>query len=170
VGAWSFDLESLDVDWLRQPDGPRPKVAYSQETVALFDRAAQIAKSAGDRATGVNHLLAAFASEEAGLMGKLKGEHGITNASWRAAVARIGRKEYAPATPPTTSDSRSSMREYLTPEEAAEVLGIHVQTMRSYIRTARIPAFRMAGERAIRIRRVDLEKVLEPLESGTSKE
>src|SRR5690242_19745242 len=64
VGPWSLDLELLGVDWIRQPDGPRPKVAYSQETVALFDRAAQIAKSAGDRSIGVNHLLAAFASEE----------------------------------------------------------------------------------------------------------
>ena len=170
VGAWSFDLESLGVDWLRPPDGPRPKVAYSLETVALFDRAAQIAKSVGDRATGVNHLLAAFAAEEAGLMSKLKREHGITNASWRAAVARIGREESAPAMQPAASDLRNTMREYLTPEEAADVLGIHVQTMRSYIRTARVPAFRMAGERAIRIRRADLEKVLEPLESGTSKE
>jgi hypothetical protein len=35
--------------------------------------------------------------------------------------------------------------------------------MRGYIRSGRLPAFRLAGERAIRIRRVDLEKLLEPL-------
>ncbi len=51
----------------------------------------------------------------------------------------------------------------MTPEEAAEALGIHVQTMRAYIRSERLPAFRLAGERAIRILRTDLEKVLEPL-------
>jgi excisionase family DNA binding protein len=54
-------------------------------------------------------------------------------------------------------------REYLTPEEAAEALGIHVQTMRAYVRSGRVPAYRVAGERAIRIRRPDLEKILEPL-------
>jgi hypothetical protein len=56
---------------MRQPDGPRPKVAYSQEAVDLFDRAAQIAKSAGESRISVNHLLAAFATDEAGLMGGL---------------------------------------------------------------------------------------------------
>ena len=40
---------------------------------------------------------------------------------------------------------------------------VHVQTMRAYIRSGRMPAFRLAGERAIRILRTDLEKVLEPL-------
>ena len=71
LGPWSLDLEALGVDWMRQPDGPRPKVAYSQEAVDLFDRAAQIAKSAGESRISVNHLLAAFATEEAGLMGGL---------------------------------------------------------------------------------------------------
>jgi hypothetical protein len=35
--------------------------------------------------------------------------------------------------------------------------------MRGYIRSERLPAFRLAGERAIRILRADLEKILEPL-------
>src|ERR1700686_5612370 len=59
---WSLDLEALDVDWVHQPDGPRPKAAYSGEAVDLFDRAAQIAKSAGETGVRVNHLLAAFAT------------------------------------------------------------------------------------------------------------
>src|SRR6185369_13206993 len=90
LGPWSLDLEALGVDWIRQPEGPRPKVAYSQEAAELFDRAAQIAKSGGDNGVSVNHLLAAFATEEGGLMGELKRKHGIASASWRAAVARLG--------------------------------------------------------------------------------
>jgi excisionase family DNA binding protein len=168
LGPWSLDLETLGVDWVRQLDGPRPKVAYSQEAVDLFDRAAQIAKSSGDTNLSVNHLLAAFAAEEGGLMGELKHAHGITSASWRAAVARIGVGESNGAKLPTTSEKKSA-REYLTPEEAADALGIHVQTMRAYIRSERLPAFRLAGERAIRILRTDLEKVLEPL-GGEKKE
>ncbi len=168
LGPWSLDLETLGVDWVRQPDGPRPKVAYSREAVDLFDRAAQIAKSSGDTGVSVNHLLAAFAAEEGGLMGELKHAHGITSASWRAAVARIGAGESNGAKLPTASEKKGA-REYLTPEEAAEALGIHVQTMRAYIRSERLPAFRLAGERAIRILRTDLEKVLEPL-GGEKKE
>jgi excisionase family DNA binding protein len=168
LGPWSLDLETLGVDWIRQPDGPRPKVAYSQEAVDLFDRAARIAKSSGDTGVSVNHLLAAFAAEEGGLMGELKRAHGIASASWRAAVARIGAGESNGSKLPTGSE-KDGAREYLTPEEAAEALGIHVQTMRAYIRSGRLPAFRLAGERAIRILRTDLEKVLEPL-GGEKKE
>src|ERR1700683_2963764 len=72
LGPLSLDLEQLGVDWMRQPDGPRPEATYAQEAVDLSDRAAQIAKSAGERGISVNHLLAAFAAEEAGLMGGLK--------------------------------------------------------------------------------------------------
>ena len=163
LGPWNIDLETLGVDWLTQPDGPRPKVAYSQEAVELFDRAAQIAKAIGDSGVSVNHLLAAFAAEEGGLMGELKRTHGITSASWRAAIARIGVNETNGVTPESAANEKKVERDYLTPEEAAEALGIHVQTMRAYIRSERLPAFRLAGERAIRILRTDLEKVLEPL-------
>jgi excisionase family DNA binding protein len=170
LGPWSLDLEALGIDWVRQPDGPRPKVAYSQAAVDLFDRAAHIAKSAGETGVGVNHLLAAFATEENGLMGELKRGHGITSASWRAAIARLGDDESnGAARPDHVERGKKSPREYLTPEEAADALGIHVQTMRAYIRSGRLPAFRLAGERAIRILRADLEKVLEPL-PGEKKE
>ena len=167
LGPWSFDLEAMGVNWVRQPDGPRPKTAYSQAAVELFDRAATIAKSSGDAGVGVTHLLAAFASEDSGLMGELKRAHGIDSASWRAAIARLGSGEHRMA---PVEVERKSLREYLTPEEAAETLGIHVQTMRGYIRSGRMPAFRVAGERAIRLRREDLEKVLEPLGGGKKEE
>jgi excisionase family DNA binding protein len=163
LGPWSLDLESLGVDWVRQPEGARPKVAYSKEAVDLFDHAAQIAKSTGDADVGVNHLLAALAAEDGGLMGELKKTYGITSASWRAAVARLGSDE---ANGAKTSRGAS---EYLTTDQAAEALGIHVQTMRAYIRDGRLPAFRLAGERSLRILRGDLEKVLEPL-YGDSKD
>jgi excisionase family DNA binding protein len=169
LGPWSLDLESLGVDWVRQPESARPKVAYSEEAVELFDRAARIAKSTGDAGVGVNHLLAALAAEEGGLMGELKSTYGITSASWRAAVALLGSDEANGAKASRGMSEKKTAREYLTSEEAAEALGIHVQTMRAYIRDGRLPAFRLAGERAIRILRGDLEKVLEPLE-GEKKE
>jgi excisionase family DNA binding protein len=48
---------------------------------------------------------------------------------------------------------KKETRQYLTPEEAAEMLGVHVQTMPAYVRGGRVPAFRLAGERPIRLRR-----------------
>ena len=157
LGPWTFDLEDLGIDWLERPESSATKVAYSQEAVALFDQAARIARAEGSAAMRVDHLLAAFAGEETGLMGQLKRRHSITSADWRAAVARL---QPAPAPLDRSSDG---LRDYLSPEEAAEALGIHVQTLRGYVRSGKLPALRLAGERAIRIRRADLEAVLEPL-------
>jgi excisionase family DNA binding protein len=161
IGPWSLDLESLGVDWVSPPDGPKPKVAYSQAAVDLFDRAAGISRSTGETGVGVYHLLAAFATEDSGLMGDLRRAHGITSASWRAAIAQLAAPESNGAK--SEAPRKAVSRDFLTPEEAAEALAIHVQTMRGYIRTGRLPAYRVAGERAIRIRRIDLEKLLEPL-------
>ena len=163
VGEWHIDLEGLGVDWVNQPDGPRPKVAYSQSAVALFDRAAKIARSSGETVVSTYQLLAAFSAEEGGLMGELKRAHGITSASWRTAVAQMAAADSAAANQDRAMTEVKNTRDYLTPEEAAEALGVHVQTMRAYIRNERLPAFRLAGERAIRILRTDLNKVLEPL-------
>jgi excisionase family DNA binding protein len=163
LGDWKMDLESLGVDWVRLPETPAPKVAYSQEAVDIFDLAATIARANGDTLVGISHLLAAFAGEEGGIMGQLKDMHGITSATWRAAVARLHAEAPEVIKPESARKEGSVIRDYLTTEEAADALGVHVQTMRAYIRGERLPAFRIAGERAIRILRSDLSKVLEPL-------
>ncbi len=159
VGGLTIDLEALGMDWQREPAASNtPKVAYSDATVAIFDLAGQIARADGSNTIRIEHLLAAFAREENGLMGVLRRTYSIDGAAWRAAVAEIrGPGESAAVT------SNGNAREYLTPEEAAETLGVHVQTLRAYIRSGKLPALRLAGERSLRIRHTDLEKVLEPL-------
>src|SRR4051794_153795 len=163
LGPWTIDLEAFGADWMTGPE-KSAKVAYSDSAVTIFDRAARIARATangnGSR-IALAHLLAAFAPQESGLMGDLKRAHGITSADWRAAIAAL-LPGAAPSTPEPVPPLATN-RDYLTPEEAADALGIHVQTMRAYVRSGRVPAYRVAGERAIRIRRTDLEKVLEPL-------
>jgi excisionase family DNA binding protein len=157
LGPWVLDLEVMDVDWLVKPGPPDARVSYSQEAVDVLDRAARIASADGASSIEARHLLAAFAGEESGLMAELKQTYGITSATWRAAIARstAGAKDG-----PRVHDAAG---EYFSPEQAAEKLGIHVQTLRAYVRSGKLPAMRLAGERSIRIRRSDLEKVLEPL-------
>jgi excisionase family DNA binding protein len=138
-------------------------VAYSQAVIRLFDLGAKIAKADGRAAMGVEHLLVAFADEDAGLMADLKRTHALTSASWRAAVAEWSDRTVMETPAAKKEAGDLSAREYLTPEEAAEAIGIHVQTLRGYVRSGKLPALRLAGERAIRIRRRDLEAVLEPL-------
>jgi excisionase family DNA binding protein len=53
-----------------------------------------------------------------------------------------------------------------SPEEAAEYLNIHVQTVRAWIRSGRLRARRLAGQRALRITASDLQSVLEPVTPG----
>ena len=162
IGTWAIDLEKLGVDWLRPPEPGSSKVAYSADAVELFDRAARIAKlDQGGGAMRTVHLLVAADACQQGAMGELRKQYGITSLAWRAALAREDAE--APAEPRAAEAPPPTDREYLSPEEAAAELGVHVQTMRVYVRSGKIPALRIAGERAIRIRRADLSKVLEPL-------
>jgi len=164
-GPVFLDLEEHGVDWLMAPDKGGPRVAYSQEVVGILDHAASVARADGSAAMRIDHLLAAFAREQSGLAGELKRKYGITGAGWRHAAAQLetSRPTQFPPEPKDDRDAVSAARDYLSPEDAAEALGIHVQTVRAYIRSGKLPALRLAGERAIRIRRSDLETVLEPL-------
>ena len=161
IGPWAIDLEALGVEWLEVPARRGAKVAYSDAAVEVFDLAARIARANGGGSMRVEHLLAAFAGREDGLMGELSRSYGIASAGWRAAVAGM--------VPPAAPEARAAS-DYLSPEEAAEALGIHVQTLRGYVRSGKLPARRLAGERAIRIRRLDLEMLLEPLQEQEKKD
>jgi excisionase family DNA binding protein len=94
-----------------------------------------------------------------GLIGEWKRERGIPSAGWRAALAVRAPSEEGEV---VAEIRRGAARDYLTPEEVAEALSIHVQAQRAYVRSGKPPAGRLAGERAIRIRREDLTAVLEP--------
>ncbi|HEX5370833.1 MAG TPA: helix-turn-helix domain-containing protein, partial [Dehalococcoidia bacterium] len=58
----------------------------------------------------------------------------------------------------------ATLEKLFSPEEAAEYLNVHVQTVRTWIRTGRLRAKRLAGQRALRITASDLQSVLEPLD------
>jgi hypothetical protein len=161
-GPWTFDLEALGVDWLESPERKGLKPSYSQGAVDVFDRAVRISKADGAAGIRIDHLLVALWGEETGLMGELKRTHAMTSAAWRTAAAQLSASRPAKEAG-APEPARETVRDYLTPEQAAEALGLHAQTVRAYIRSGKLPAMRVAGERAIRIRREDLSKVLEPL-------
>ncbi len=165
LGDLVIDLESLDIDWMHAPvPGERkdPKVAYAESTVARLDGAWAICRASHQTQLSMAHLLAAFASPQpAGLMAKLS-QLGIDSAAWRAGIAAFD----ALSSPPNQAAATNST--YLSPEQAAEFLGVHHQTIRGYIRAGKLSALRIAGERAVRIRREDLQRLLEPLATTES--
>jgi len=160
LGPWVIDLQEFGED-SDPPETNGIEAAWSQETAELFDRAAAIAHRDGAGRVDIVHVLVAFASETGGFMAELKKQFDITSTTWRAALA-----EWRP--PPGPAESRSSTSasrapELLSPDEAAELLGIHTQTVRGYIRSGKLAAHRLAGERAIRIFRRDVFALLEPV-------
>lgn len=167
LGSWNIDLEELGEAPLEETDASGPKVAYTPAAAAVFDRAATIARQ--DRSPNVEivHMLVAFAEQRDGLMGRLKHTYGLNAADWRAALARwhpVNRKGIGSDNAGIRPVAEASVQELLSPDEAAEFLGVHTQTVRGYMRSGKLPAHRLAGERALRIRRQDLLALLEPYE------
>lgn len=54
-------------------------------------------------------------------------------------------------------------RPYLTIRETAALLALSVRTIHRYIAEGKLRAYRVAGERSIRIKREDVEALLEPV-------
>ncbi|MBA4181336.1 MAG: hypothetical protein C0506_12165 [Anaerolinea sp.] len=105
----------------------------------------------GQRRIDELHYLLAFMRVGEGLPGRVFGELGTT----REQVLEYARR----------GDSATTIEQRLySPEEAAEYLGVHVQTVRAWIRSGRLRASRLAGQRALRITSADLQSVLEPVD------
>jgi len=168
LGAQAVDLFDLGLRF----DLPSPDVAikprYASAAAAVFDRAARIARTDGATRLAPIHLLVALADPAYPLFALLTDRCAIDGADWRRLLAAVAPPS-APATPPTSRSASAAspppddLDALLTPDEAARALGVHIQTLRGYIRCGRLPAFRVAGERAIRIRRDDLRALLEHL-------
>lgn len=173
VGDKAIDLMTLGVEPADRPATDKSKAAYSPATAAVFDRAALVAKVEGGCRVELVHMLAAYSAESGGLMGEVKMRFGFDDSSWRAALARWPRMEEPSVnlgSRPLAGEPGREIKEFFTPEEAAAFLGLHIQTVRGYVRSGKLPALRVAGERAIRIRREELLGLLEPLEPSVSEE
>ena len=97
------------------------------------------------------HYLLAFMRAGEALPSRVFGELGVTPAQVEAHAQ-------------TVRMEREGEEKLYSPEGAAEYLGVHVQTVRSWIRSGRLPASRLAGKRALRIRASDVQSVLEPVD------
>lgn len=97
------------------------------------------------------HLLLAFMRSGEGLPGRVFSELGVTPQQVEQYVESRRR------------GGEGDLEQLFSPEEAADYLGVHVQTVRGWIRSGRLPASRLTGQRALRIRASDLRRVLEPI-------
>lgn len=99
------------------------------------------------------HALLAFMKLNEGIPGRVFGELGVRPEQ----VEQYARSAGAAA-------AAAEPEKLYSPEEAADYLGIHVQTVRAWVRSGRLKASRLAGQRALRIKASDLLTVLEPVD------
>lgn len=111
-------------------------------------------KQSGRQRIDQLHFLYAFMRCHEGIAARVFGELAVTPDDVEAWLKR----------PP----AEGAPNDLLTPEEVAEYLKVHVETIRLWIRSGRLPAFRLGGLRALRIRRSDVDALLLPVESGDS--
>jgi excisionase family DNA binding protein len=97
------------------------------------------------------HVLLALMRVNEGLPGRVFSELGVTPEQ----VEEFARDQ---------REAPTALEKLFSPEEAAAYLNVHVQTVRSWIRSGRLRARRLAGQRALRITASDLQSVLEPLD------
>lgn len=123
-------------------------VRYSEDCLRFFRALSDEVERSGRRRVDELHLLVAFMRVNDGIPGRVFAELGVRPEE----VLR-----YVPERP-------GAERRLYSPEEAAAYLGVHVKTVRNWIRSGRLPASRLAGQRALRIRSADLERILEPVD------
>lgn len=131
------------------PDHPPPAaefLEYSHECLRAVARS-------GRRHFDDLHVLEVFMSWPDGLPRRVFGELGVTFED----VQRFQAQQATDRLP-------APAERLYSPDEAAEYLGVHVQTVRTWIRNGRLPASRLAGQKSIRIRDRDLQTVLEPID------
>ncbi len=152
-GPISIDVRLIEEIANRTLPGSSMTTAVMDDDMVRFSRAlmAEAGRSGGRRIDEL-HFLLAFMRWGSGLPGRVFGELGITPEQVEEYARRGG------------ASSPSAPEKLYSPEEAADYLGVHVQTVRGWVRSGRLKASRLAGQRALRIRATDLQSVLEPVD------
>lgn len=157
-GFFQFGPLSIDVRIIEEmvdrdlPRGGTGEAAVLGDDIVRFSKLLmeEVTRSGQRRIDELIYLLT-FMRWREGMPGRVFGELGVTPEQ----VMRYAREQRAPTPAP---------ERLYSPEEAADYLGVHVQTVRAWIRSGRLRASRLAGQRALRIRASDLDSVLEPVD------
>ena len=128
--------------------GASARAGYSDDALRFFKVLSEEVERSGRRRVDELHFLLAFMRVNEGLPRRVFAELGVSPEDVLSFVP----------------DSPQADRRLYSPEDAAEYLGVHVKTVRNWIRSGRLPASRLAGQRVLRIRARDLEGILEPVD------
>ncbi|MGE0599555.1 MAG: helix-turn-helix domain-containing protein [Dehalococcoidia bacterium] len=157
-GYFRFGPLAIDVELIQDiverglPRVPQAGHSALADDMVRFTQAVigEVQRS-GRRRVDELHYLLAFMRWPEGLPARVFGELGVSPEE----VEQFARGPELAAGDP---------EKLYSPEEAADYLGVHVQTVRTWIRSGRLRASRLAGQRALRIKASDLISVLEPID------
>jgi excisionase family DNA binding protein len=130
----------------------------TDEMHEFFSRAWGEGRRSGRRSVNELDYLLTFMAWETGIPRRVFSELGVTPERVRAFAAGEGAASTEPAAGP--------IERLYSPEEAAQYFGVRVETVRSWIRSGRLPASRLAGFKSLRIRASDLATVLDPIRTN----
>ena len=159
-GFFQFGPISIDVNLVedivertvsRRLPGDTTPIAIGDDVVRFSQKLMEEVRRGGRRRIDELHYLLAFMKIGEGVPQRVFGELGVSAAQ----VEDFARSR---------SEPPASRERLYSPEEVAGYLNVHVQTVRTWIRSGRLRASRLAGQRSLRIRESDLQSVLEPLD------
>ena len=154
-----FDLPGADVS-------VRPR--YTPAAAAAFERAARVARADGEVRLAPIHLLVALGDHSIPTFARIAVRHGIDPTGWRRLLSCIApplrpHEPMRPAQPPAPLVGLEAL---VPQDEAARALGVSIEVLRGYVRSGKLPAFRVPGDHlTVRIRREDLAALLALLQA-----
>lgn len=162
-----------EAEFKRAGQGPAPgsaRTRWGPQLQPIIQAAAEEAWQLGGRLTRSAHVLLGLVTSGQGVLPGLLAARGVTLDALRLRVRDAVAASPVPSTASDPENARSSpgisARELFTVDQAAEFLGVHHQTLRGYIKNGKLQAYRLAGEKVLRIKRDDLMALLEPVAVG----
>lgn len=150
-GPIAIDLQIIEELVERDlPKGIATTASLGDDVVRFSRLLMEEVRRTGRRRIDELVYLLTFMRWREGVPGRVFGELGVTPEQ----VEAFARNRGIPSNEP---------EKLYSPEAAADYLGVHVQTVRAWIRTGRLRASRLAGQRSLRIRASELSSVLEPI-------
>ncbi len=157
LGPITIDVHLLE-DLVERTAVPASTTGMTDDTVRFSRLLMEEVRRSGRARIDELHYLLAFMRCHEGLPGRVFGEWGVTTTQLERCLKCSGGVTIEPA------------ERLMSPEEVADYLSVHVQTVRAWIRTGRLPARRVAGLRALRVRFTDVDALLQPLDEFTEAE
>lgn len=149
-GPVTIDVDLIE-DIVERTAVPGDSCGASEDYIRYTRLLMQEVQRSGRKRVDERHFLLAFARCGEGLPARVFGELGVTpeqiEASFREPQAAMVPSE-----------------RLMTPEEVATYLQVHVETVRGWIRSGKLPALRVAGLRALRVQYTDVIELLKPLD------